>query len=147
MTLKKYEVERKLGEIIQKNKILSETLDGKKAILQEIRTDIQQTTKEKQIKKKEEDAARVEQELNEVFREMQQIEIELNALKAEQANTIIYPVCPNCQNRGNIFVFQGTDLDETIDINQLSETLPTTGTGIIYCIKCGHIIGTAYRDK
>lgn len=146
MPLRKYEVERKLGEINIEIKQRAEELEVKKAIVNRIRMAIQDTDKEKQIRKLEEEAQKAETELMEVQRLLQQTEIKLNQLKSEQ-DQIVYPTCPNCKKRGNIFVFQAVATETTIKEHQLSEKLLTVGTGIIYCIKCGHIIGTANREK
>ena len=141
-----YEIERKLGEINVEIKQRTEELEVKKAIVNRIRMAIQDTEKEKQIRKLEEEAQKAEAELMEVQRLLQQTEIKLNQLKSEQAQ-IVYPTCPNCNKRGNIFVFQAVGTEATIKEHQLSEKLLTVGTGIVYCIKCGHIIGTANREK
>ena len=79
--------------------------------------------------------------------EQQQLELQLEYLQREQSQDMVYPTCPSCNNRGNIFVFQAVSTENVINEHQLSETIPTFGTGTIYCIKCGYIVGTANRAQ
>ncbi len=147
MTLRKFEIERKLGELHNHLKLLEEELEAKKEIVNNIRTAIQNTTKEKQIRKYEEEAQKAEADLMSVQTQVQQSEVNLNQLKREQEEQIVYPTCPGCNNRGNIFVFQAVATETTLNEHQLSENLPMSGTGIVYCTKCGYIIGTTTREK
>ena len=147
MPSRKYEIERKLGEGLVLVKQLEDQLQANKEIVANIRITIQNTTKEKQIRKYEEEAQKAEAVLMEVQAQLQQSELKLNQLKREQNEHIVYPTCPSGKNSGNIFVFQAVTTETTINEHQLSENIPTTGTGIVYCIKCGHIIGTTIREK
>ena len=144
--MRKYEIERRLGEVDVVIKQRTEELETKKENLNRIRMAIQESTKEKLIRKLEEEAQKAEADFMEVQRQLQQAEIQLNQLKNEQTQ-IVYPKCLGCNNRGNIFVFQAVATEVTINEHHLSENIPTVGTGIIYCIKCGHIVGTANREK
>lgn len=145
--LRKYEIERKLGEMNRKLVELTDEMEIRRNVVAGIRMSIQETTKEKQIRKYEEEAQKAEALLNETQAEIQRSELQLNQLLREQEQNIVYPTCAGCKKSGNIFVFQAVATETTLKEHQLSENIPTVGTGIVYCIKCGHIVGTANREK
>ena len=145
VTIKKYELERQLIAINKNLDYLSQNIDEKKEILGKLRIAAGEATKDKQRIKLESSANNAEQDLAKIVAKMHQMEMQINKLRMERDEKMIYPVCTGCKQKGNIFVFQAVGIEETLNEFELSENIPKTGTGIIYCIKCGYIVGTASR--